>query len=119
VLDMLRYHRFTIGAAWAPEYGRSDDKDQFAFLRAYSPLHNIKPGVKYPPTMVMTGDHDDRVLPGHSYKFAATLQAAQGGAAPILLRIETSAGHGAGKPTSKLIDEAADRWAFLAATLGG
>jgi prolyl oligopeptidase len=119
VLDMLRYHRFTIGAAWAPEYGRSDDKEQFAFLRAYSPLHNIKPGVHYPPTMVMTGDHDDRVLPGHSYKFAATLQAAQGGSAPILLRIETSAGHGAGKPTSKLIDEAADRWAFLAATLGG
>ncbi|HEX5051588.1 MAG TPA: prolyl oligopeptidase family serine peptidase [Planctomycetota bacterium] len=118
VLDMLRYHKFTIGAAWAPEYGTSDDPEQFAWLYAYSPLHNTKPGTHYPPTLIMTGDHDDRVLPGHSYKFAAALQHAQGGDAPILLRVETSAGHGAGKPTTKLIDEAADRWAFLAAVLG-
>ncbi len=117
VLDMLRYHTFTIGHAWASEYGRSDDPDAFPYLYAYSPLHNIEPGLRYPPTMVMTGDHDDRVLPGHSYKFAATLQAAQGGEAPILLRVETSAGHGAGKPLSKRIDEAADRWAFLEAVL--
>jgi prolyl oligopeptidase len=113
VLDMLRYHLFTIGAAWAPEYGRADDKLQFAFLRAYSPLHNIAPGGNYPPTLVMTGDHDDRVLPGHSFKFAAALQQAQGGEAPILLRIETDAGHGAGKPISKQLDESADRLAFM------
>ncbi len=117
VLDMLRYHRFTIGWAWAPEYGRSDDAEQFLWLHRYSPLHNIERGHVYPPTMVMTGDHDDRVLPGHSYKFAAALQAAQGGDAPILLRVETSAGHGAGKPVRKLIAEAADRLAFLHAAL--
>ncbi len=114
VLDMLRYHQFTIGWGWAPEYGRSDDSSQFAWLHRYSPLHNIKPGTSYPPTMVMTGDHDDRVLPGHSFKFAAALQAAQHGPAPILLRVATKAGHGAGKPVGKLIDEAADRLAFLA-----
>ncbi|MCR9244178.1 MAG: prolyl oligopeptidase family serine peptidase [bacterium] len=117
VLDMLRYHTFTIGHAWASEYGRSDDPAAFEWLYRYSPLHNLESGRHYPPTMVMTGDHDDRVLPGHSYKFGAALQAAQGGEAPILLRVETSAGHGAGKPLSKRIDEAADRWAFLAATL--
>ena len=114
---MLRYHTFTIGHAWAPEYGRSDDPEAFRWLYAYSPLHNIQAEASYPPTMVMTGDHDDRVLPGHSYKFAAALQAAQGGPAPVLLRIETSAGHGAGKPLSKRIDEATDRWAFLEAVL--
>ncbi len=118
VLDMLRYHRFTIGAAWAPEYGTSSDPEQFRWLFAWSPLHRVRAGEHYPPTLVMTGDHDDRVLPGHSYKFAATLQAAQGGDAPILLRVEPASGHGAGKPVSKLIDEAADRWAFLAAVLG-
>lgn len=118
VLDMLRYHRFTIGWAWAPEYGTSDDPEQFAWLKSYSPLHAIVQGRHYPPTLVMTGDHDDRVLPGHSYKFAATLQAAQGGPAPILLRVDTAAGHGSGKPTRKKIDEAADRWAFLRAALG-
>jgi prolyl oligopeptidase len=118
VLDMLRYHTFTIGWAWASEYGTSADPQQFAWLRAWSPLHNVGTGRRYPPTMVMTGDHDDRVLPGHSYKFAAALQAAQAGPAPILLRVETSAGHGAGKPIGKLIDEAADRWAFLAAVFG-
>jgi len=113
VLDMLRYHKFTIGWAWAVEYGSSDKADQFPWLIAYSPLHTVKDGASYPATMVMTGDHDDRVVPGHSFKFAARLQEAQGGPAPILARIETNAGHGAGKPTSKLIDEAADRWAFL------
>jgi prolyl oligopeptidase len=113
VMDMLRYHLFTIGWAWASEYGRSDDPKAFAWLYRYSPLHNIKAGTSYPPTLVMTGDHDDRVLPGHSYKFAATLQAAQAGPAPILLRIATKAGHGSGKPVSAQIDEAADRWAFL------
>ena len=119
VLDMLRFHRFTIGRAWVPEYGCSDEPEQFAWLYAYSPLHRVVAGTKYPATLVMTGDHDDRVLPGHSYKFAAALQAAQGGSAPILLRIDTATGHGAGKPVQKLIDEAADRWAFLAAALGG
>ena len=113
VMDMLRYHQFTIGWAWASEYGRSDNKEAFGWLYRYSPLHNIKPGTNYPPTMVMTGDHDDRVLPGHSYKFAATLQAAQDGPSPILLRIATKAGHGSGKPVSAQMDEAADRWAFL------
>jgi len=118
VLDMLRYHKFTIGWAWAPEYGTADDPDQFAFLRAYSPLHNIREGTAYPPTLVMTGDHDDRVLPGHSYKFAAALQQAQGGPDPVLIRIDTSAGHGAGKPTAMRIQEAVDRWAFLNRALG-
>jgi len=118
VLDMLRYHKFTIGHAWIPEYGSSDDPEMFKVLRAYSPLHNIQAGTEYPPTLVMTGDHDDRVLPGHSYKFAATLQRAQGGSAPILLRVDTKAGHGAGKPTAKRIDEAADVWAFLVRALG-
>ncbi|GAB4151552.1 MAG: prolyl oligopeptidase family serine peptidase [Planctomycetota bacterium] len=118
VLDMLRYHRFTIGWAWASEYGSADDPEQFRWLLRYSPLHNVKPGETYPPTMVMTADHDDRVLPGHSFKFAAALQAAQAGPAPILLRVETKAGHGAGKPVSKQIDEAADRWAFLTRVLG-
>jgi prolyl oligopeptidase len=113
VLDMLRYHLFTIGWAWASDYGRADDPEMFATLYGYSPLHRIRPGTSYPATFVMTGDHDDRVVPGHSFKFAAALQNAQGGDAPILLRVETSAGHGAGKPTSKLIDEAADRFAFL------
>ncbi len=113
VMDMLRYHKFTIGWAWASEYGRSDDPAMFPVLLRYSPLHNIRSGTAYPPTMVMTGDHDDRVLPGHSYKFGAAMQAAQAGEAPILLRIETRAGHGAGKPTAKLIEEATDRLAFL------
>ena len=119
VLDMLRYHEFTIGAAWIPEYGSSADPDMFPQLLRYSPLHNIEPGTAYPPTLVMTGDHDDRVLPGHSYKFAATLQRAYDGPNPILIRVDSNAGHGAGKPTHKRIDEAADRWAFLLATLGG
>ena len=118
VMDMLRFQKFTIGWAWTSDYGSSDDPKQFAFLRAYSPLHNIKPGTRYPATLVTTADHDDRVVPGHSFKFAATLQAAQAGPAPVLIRIETKAGHGAGKPTAKRIEEAADRFAFLVRNLG-
>jgi prolyl oligopeptidase len=117
VMDMLRFQKFTIGWAWVSDYGSSDNADDFKALYAYSPLHNIKSGASYPPTMVTTADHDDRVWPGHSFKFAAALQAAQGGSAPILIRIETKAGHGAGKPTSKIIEEVADRWAFLMKTL--
>jgi prolyl oligopeptidase len=117
VMDMLRFQKFTIGWAWVSDYGSSDNADEFKALYAYSPLHNIKPGTSYPATMVTTADHDDRVWPGHSFKFAATLQAAQAGSAPVLIRIETKAGHGAGKPTSKVIEEIADRWAFLVKTL--
>jgi prolyl oligopeptidase len=117
VMDMLRFHKFTIGWAWTSDYGSADDADQFKALLKYSPLHNIKPGTVYPPTLITTADHDDRVVPAHSFKFAATLQAAQAGPAPILIRIETKAGHGAGKPTSKIIDEAADKWAFLVKAL--
>jgi prolyl oligopeptidase len=117
VFDMLRYHKFTIGWAWTPEYGTPENPDEFKALLAYSPLHNVKRGVSYPPTLLTTGDHDDRVVPAHSYKFAAALQWAQSGHAPILIRVDTQAGHGAGKPTAKLIDEAADGWAFLAAIL--
>ncbi len=125
VMDMLRFQKFTIGWAWTSDYGSSDNAEQFKYLRAYSPLQNIKPGTCYPPTLAFTADHDDRVVPGHTFKFVATLQAAQGSnmsvsqtntpacANPILVRIETKAGHGAGKPTTKLIDEAADRFAFL------
>ncbi|HEX9064061.1 MAG TPA: prolyl oligopeptidase family serine peptidase [Streptosporangiaceae bacterium] len=118
VLDMLRFHKFTVGRAWVSDYGSPDDPEQYRWLRAYSPLHNIRPGEQYPPTLVLTGDHDDRVVPGHSFKFAAALQAAQGGDAPVLIRIETSAGHGAGKPTSKIIAEDADVLAFLSKALG-
>ncbi|HEV7594295.1 MAG TPA: prolyl oligopeptidase family serine peptidase [Gemmatimonadaceae bacterium] len=113
VMDMLRFQKFTIGWAWTSDYGSSDNPEQFKFLRAYSPLQNIKPGTCYPPTLAFTADHDDRVVPGHTFKFIATLQAAQACPNPILVRIETKAGHGAGKPTSKQIDEAADRFAFL------
>jgi len=118
VMDMLRFHKFTIGWAWTSDYGSADDSTAFAYLRAYSPYHNLKPGTRYPATLVTTADHDDRVVPGHSFKFAAALQAAQAGPAPVLIRIETKAGHGAGKPTSKQIEEAADRYAFLAKNLG-
>ncbi len=117
VMDMLRFHKFTIGWAWTADYGCADNAEEFKALYAYSPLHNIKPGVKYPSTMVTTGDHDDRVVPAHSFKFAAALQAAHAGKNPVLIRIETRAGHGAGKPTAKLIEEAADKWAFLHKTL--
>ncbi|HSE31908.1 MAG TPA: prolyl oligopeptidase family serine peptidase [Pyrinomonadaceae bacterium] len=117
VMDMLRFQKFTIGWAWVSDYGSSENADEFKALYAYSPLHNIKAGTKYPPTLVTTADHDDRVWPGHSFKFAAALQAAQAGSAPVLIRIETKAGHGAGKPTSKIIEESADRYAFLVRTL--
>jgi len=118
VMDMLRYHKFTIGWAWATEYGRSDKKEDFENLYKYSPLQNLKPGVKYPATLVTTADHDDRVVPAHSFKFAATLQADNDGTNPTLIRIETKAGHGAGKPTSKQIEEAADIWSFVMYNLG-
>jgi prolyl oligopeptidase len=117
VMDMLRFHKFTIGWAWASDYGSSDDPEMFEVLRAYSPYHNLTPGTCYPPTLVTTADHDDRVVPGHSFKFAARLQEYQGCDKPTLIRVETKAGHGAGKPTSKRIAEAADRWAFLAEAL--
>jgi prolyl oligopeptidase len=118
VMDMLRFHKFTIGWAWKSDYGSSETKEGFDVLYKYSPLHNLKPGTAYPATMVTTADHDDRVVPAHSFKLAAALQAAHKGPQPVLIRIETKAGHGAGKPTSKLIEEAADRWAFLVANLG-
>jgi prolyl oligopeptidase len=117
VMDMLRFQKFTIGWAWVSDYGSSDNPEEFKALYAYSPLHNIKPGTSYPPTLITTADHDDRVWPGHSFKFAAALQAAQAGSAPVLIRIETKAGHGAGKPTTKIIEELADRWGFLVKTL--
>lgn len=113
VMDMLRFHKFTIGHAWTEDFGSSDHPEEFRALLAYSPYHNLRPGVKYPPTLVTTADHDDRVVPGHSFKFAARLQACQAGKAPVLIRIDTRAGHGAGKPTAKLIEEAADRLAFV------
>ena len=118
VMDMVRFPKFTIGWAWASDYGQPTDAADFKALYAYSPLHNIKPGTKYPATMVMTADHDDRVFPAHSFKYAAALQAAQAGPAPILIRIETKAGHGAGKPISKTIQEQADVYGFLIKNLG-
>ncbi len=117
VLDMLRFHRFTIGWAWVAEYGSADEAADFPFLFAYSPLHNLRPGTRYPATLVTTADHDDRVVPAHSFKFAAALQEAHRGPEPVLIRIETRAGHGLGKPTSKRIDESADVLAFLVEVL--
>ncbi len=118
VMDMLRFHKFTIGWAWVTDYGSADSAAQFPYLYKYSPLHNIRAGTRYPATLVTTADHDDRVVPGHSFKFTAALQAAQAGPQPVLIEIETKAGHGAGKPTSKLIEEQADRFAFLVRNLG-
>lgn len=118
VLDMLRFHKFTIGWAWCPEYGDPDREEDFKTLYSYSPLHNLREGTSYPATMIITADHDDRVVPAHSFKFAAALQAAHRGQNPVLIRIETKAGHGAGKPTSKIIEEASDKWAFLVGNLG-
>ena len=118
VMDMLRFQKFTIGWAWASDYGSSDNREEFQAIYKYSPLHNVKPGTSYPPTLITTADHDDRVFPGHSFKFAATLQAAQAGPAPILIRIETRAGHGAGKPTSKVIEDTTDQLAFVVKNLG-
>jgi prolyl oligopeptidase len=113
VMDMLRYHKFTAGRYWVDDYGSPDDPEYFKTLYAYSPYHNIKPGTKYPATLITTADTDDRVIPGHSFKFAAALQEAQGGKAPILIRVETKAGHGGGKPTKKRIEETADVYSFL------
>jgi prolyl oligopeptidase len=118
VMDMLRFNQFTIGWAWESDYGSPQDEAEFKALYAYSPLHNLKLGTAYPATMITTADHDDRVVPAHSFKFAAALQAAHQGEAPVLIRIETKAGHGAGKPTAKVIEEVRDRWAFLADNLG-
>ncbi len=117
VMDMLRFHKFTIGWAWCPDYGSPENPEEFQALYAYSPLHNLKPGTSYPATMITTADHDDRVVPAHSFKFAATLQEAHAGEKPVLIRIETKAGHGAGKPTAKIIEEIADEWAFLVRVL--
>ena len=119
VMDMLRYHTFTAGAGWAYDYGTADDsKAMFEYIKGYSPVHNVTKGVKYPATLVTTGDHDDRVVPAHSFKFAAELQAKQAGENPVLIRIETNAGHGAGKPVSKTIEEAADLQAFTLFNMG-
>lgn len=118
VMDMLRFHKFTIGWAWKSDYGDPEKKEDFEYLLGYSPLHNVKQGTSYPPTLVITGDHDDRVVPAHSFKYAAALQWAQAGDSPVLIRIETQAGHGAGKPTAKIIEEIADKWAFLVKSLG-
>lgn len=118
VMDMLRFHKFTAGRFWVDDYGSADNPEQFAALIKYSPYHVLKPGMKYPATMVTTADTDDRVVPGHSFKFAARLQACQAGPAPTLIRIETRAGHGAGKPTAKIIEEVADQYAFLMHVLG-
>jgi prolyl oligopeptidase len=117
VMDMLRFHKFTIGWAWCSDYGSPDNPEEFKALYTYSPLHNLKPGTAYPATMITTADHDDRVVPAHSFKFAAALQSAHAGEKPVLIRIETKAGHGAGKPTSKIIEELADEWAFLVRSL--
>ena len=118
VMDMLRFHRFTVGRFWVDDYGSADDPDQFEVLLGYSPSHNLEPGTAYPATLVTTGDTDDRVVPGHSFKFAARLQAAHEGEAPVLIRIQESAGHGAGTPTSVLLDTIADVWAFAAEHTG-
>ena len=118
VMDMLRFHKFTIGWGWTSDFGSADDPEQFEWLMGYSPLHNVREGTAYPPTLVTTGDHDDRVVPGHSFKFAAALQAAQAGDAPVVIRLDTDAGHGVGKPVHKLIDERADVLAFLELALG-
>lgn len=118
VMDMLRFHKFTVGWGWTVEYGNADSASQFPFLYKYSPYHNLKPGVSYPATLVTTADHDDRVVPAHSFKFASRLQEYHTGKNPVLIRIETNAGHGAGKPTSKQIEETADTWSFVMYNLG-
>ncbi|MCU0388158.1 MAG: prolyl oligopeptidase family serine peptidase, partial [Chitinophagaceae bacterium] len=118
VMDMLRFQKFTVGFGWVVEYGSSDNARDFEWLYKYSPLHNLKKGVSYPATLVTTADHDDRVVPAHSFKFAATLQECHQGNNPVLIRIDVDAGHGAGKPTGKVIDEAADIWSFVMYNLG-
>jgi prolyl oligopeptidase len=119
VLDMLRYHTFTAGAGWGYDYGTAEQsKEMFEYLKGYSPVHNVKAGIAYPATLVTTGDHDDRVVPAHSFKFAAELQAKAGGTNPQLIRIETNAGHGAGTPVSKLVEQTADTWGFTLWNMG-
>ena len=119
VMDMLRYHKFTAGAGWAYDYGTAEDsKEMFDYLYKYSPYSALKQGTAYPATMVTTADHDDRVVPAHSFKFTARLQEYHQGKTPVLIRIETNAGHGAGKPTSKIIQEQADKWAFMFQNMG-
>ena len=119
VLDMLRYHTFTAGAGWAYDYGTAEEsKEMFEYLKGYSPLHNIKEGTAYPATLIVTADHDDRVVPAHSFKFAAELQAKHSGSNPVLIRIEKDAGHGAGVPVSKIIDKSADIFAFILYNMG-
>ncbi|MDH5501099.1 MAG: prolyl oligopeptidase family serine peptidase, partial [Gammaproteobacteria bacterium] len=117
VMDMLRFHQFTAGRFWVDDYGSSNDPEEFKALLAYSPYHNLQPGTEYPAVLVTTADTDDRVVPGHSFKYAAAIQAAQAGDAPVLIRVETRAGHGAGVPTAKIIEDYADRWAFLVENL--
>jgi prolyl oligopeptidase len=117
-MDMLRYQKFTIGSAWVREYGSSDIEEQFNFLIKYSPIHNIRKGLNYPATLVTTADHDDRVVPLHSYKYIATLQEKYKGSNPVMIRVETKAGHGMGKPTDKMIEEWADTWAFMFYNMG-
>ena len=119
VMDMLRYHKFTIGWNWASDYGTSEDsKEMFEYLKGYSPLHNLKKGVAYPATLVTTADHDDRVVPAHSFKFAATLQECHSGSTPVLIRIDTKAGHGSGKPLAKVLEEQADIYSFIMYNMG-
>jgi len=118
VMDMLRFTKFTIGWAWVSDYGSPDDPEEFKTLLAYSPYHNVKQNTAYPPTMIITADHDDRVFPAHSFKFGAQMQWAQAGDNPILMRIESKAGHGAGKPVAKIIDDFSDQWSFLVRHLG-
>jgi prolyl oligopeptidase len=119
VTDMLRFHHFTAGRFWTGEFGCADNPEHFPFMYKYSPLHNVKMNTVYPPTLIMTADTDDRVVPGHARKFAATMQAADGGENPILIRVDKSAGHGAGKPVGKLIEEYSDLYTFLLATICG
>jgi len=118
VMDMLRFHKFTIGWAWKSDYGSSENEEEFKALLAYSPYHNLKPGTRYPATLITTADHDDRVVPAHSFKYTAALQAAGGGVKPRLIRIDTRAGHGPGKPTEKQVAENADILAFFARWTG-
>ncbi|MCK5618179.1 MAG: S9 family peptidase, partial [Candidatus Krumholzibacteria bacterium] len=119
VIDMLRYHKFTIGRYWVSDYGNAEENpEHFEFMYAYSPLHNVKEGATYPPTLITSADTDDRVVPAHAKKFAAELQAADSGKNPILLRVETKAGHGGGKPTTKIIEEISDIYAFVFKTFG-
>jgi prolyl oligopeptidase len=118
VMDMLRFHKFTAGRFWVDDYGSADNEDEFKAIYAYSPYHNLKKGTSYPATMITTADTDDRVVPGHSFKFAAMLQECNKGPNPMLIRIETKAGHGAGMPTAKILDEVADQMGFLFKNLG-